>query len=168
MSAGSDCWGTPLALFGALHTEFAFTVDGAANEENHLLPRWFGPGSLAEDGLAAPWVGERVYVNPPFSNVQEWVAKSWRESQAGALVVMLIKVATGRRDWHRYIWPGASEVRFVNGRLSYRRPEGAVGATFDSAVVVFQPFCVGRPLVRACDRQGRIIEPTRPELLVAA
>lgn len=188
-SAGSDHWGTPDRLFDNLHAEFGFTVDLAASHAmwitvkhddgsgtrdvyapaNNRVERWFGPGGEVEDGLEADWSTERGFANPPFSSVQRWTEKAYQESQRGGLVVQLLKVATGRKDWRRYIYGGASEIRFIEGRLSYKRPEGrSVGATFDSAVVIWRPFAIGRPVVYWCDRDGVVLEPRRPDVRLVA
>lgn len=61
-------WRTPPECFIALHAEFGFELDAAANAEDHLLPDWFGPGSPhAEDALAVQWDSGTIFVNPPYS-----------------------------------------------------------------------------------------------------
>ncbi len=50
------CVETPRRLFELLHARFKFDVDLTANEGNHLLPYWFGPGSpAAPDALTHSW-----------------------------------------------------------------------------------------------------------------
>ncbi|EYX79981.1 hypothetical protein BY04_22190 [Escherichia coli O156:H25 str. 2011C-3602] len=65
---GSDDWRTPYRLFRNLHREFNFNLDGAATEHDALLPRF------TDDIHNQSWVGERVFVNPPF----EPPRVSWR------------------------------------------------------------------------------------------
>lgn len=164
MSAGSDCWGTPLNLFQELHRRFQFTIDAAADESNALLPEWFGPGSFdCQDGLMARWAGERIYCNPPFSRVDDFLKKAHdtiRDGYPGTLIVMLIKAAPDKISWHEHVMKGAAAVGFFRGRLTYRRPEGeAVGATFPSALVTYYeprlPYPMPeRPVFYALDRNG--------------
>ncbi|WP_268646410.1 DNA N-6-adenine-methyltransferase, partial [Escherichia coli] len=67
---GSDDWRTPYRLFHNLHREFSFSMDGAATEHDALLPRF------TDDIHNQSWVGERVFVNPPFSMAEKFLLKS--------------------------------------------------------------------------------------------
>jgi phage N-6-adenine-methyltransferase len=147
-----DNWQTPPALFDRLHAEHAFTIDGAADATNALLPRFWGPGSpIAEDALVVSWAGERVFCNPPYSIIKRFVEKAARERWNGAYSVLLITSRTDTRWWQNHIWPqefdapypGVS-VRFVRGRIKFVDPEkgshGSNAAPFPSAIVTFAPL----------------------------
>jgi site-specific DNA-methyltransferase (adenine-specific) len=140
-STGKDDWETPFELFDALHEEFGFTLDLAANAQNAKCARWVGPGGLAPD-LLAYTVGadERGWMNPPYSRAQaNFVAKA---ATCGALVVALLPARTDTRMFHRYIWDEkvrrprtGVEVRLLRGRLRF---VGApASAPFPSMIVVF-------------------------------
>lgn len=159
---GKDTWQTPLELFDELHAEFNFTVDGAACRSNHLLPRWWGPGAPRHlrDALSIPsWKGERTFINPPYSQVKEFVGKAFAERHR-CLSVLLIPSRTDTRWWHQFIWHTARnkwrdgvEGRFIKGRLKFINPDGPLrvptqsviegrhapnnSAPFPSVVVVF-------------------------------
>lgn len=142
-STGKDDWETPAAFFAELHKEFNFTLDAAASDSNHKLPRYY---TRENDGLAKSWAGERVFCNPPYSRKtktnpgqEAWVEKAYQEAQNGALVVMLLPARTDTKAFHRYILPHA-EVRFLEGRLHFEN-EGKPGdaAPFPSMVVIFKP-----------------------------
>lgn len=51
--AAQNCWETPPAIFDKLSLDFGpFDLDMMADETNHLLPQWVGPGSpLGQDIL---------------------------------------------------------------------------------------------------------------------
>jgi hypothetical protein len=88
MSTGKDDWETPPDLFAALHAEFQFAIDGAANAENHKLPSWWGPGGLVEDALTVPaWrcVGGPIWINCPYSRglQAKFIAKAAAERAGG-------------------------------------------------------------------------------------
>lgn len=53
MSEKSD-WETPQELFDKLHEEFHFTLDAAASDHNHKLPRYY---TESTDGLRQDWGG---------------------------------------------------------------------------------------------------------------
>lgn len=85
LSTGKDDWETPADLFAELHKEFNFTLDAAASDTNHKLPRYY---TEADDGLAHSWEGERVFVNPPYSRrtktnpgQEAWIEKAYSEAQ---------------------------------------------------------------------------------------
>ena len=75
-------WATPKALFADLDNEFHFTLDPAATKQNAKCKKFY---TIKEDGLSQSWVGERVFVNPPYGRViGEWVEKM---SRGGRLYV---------------------------------------------------------------------------------
>ena len=79
--------------------------------------------------------GCRVFCNPPYSNISEWVEKAYRESQQDhTLVVLLIPARTDTRYFHDYIYQ-RSEIRFIKGRLKF---SGKGSAPFPSMIVIFR------------------------------
>ena len=79
--------------------------------------------------------GRRVFCNPPYSNISEWVEKAYRESQQDhTLVVLLIPARTDTRYFHDYIYQ-RSEIRFIKGRLKF---SGKGSAPFPSMIVIFR------------------------------
>jgi phage N-6-adenine-methyltransferase len=134
-SSDSDEWGTPQDLFDVLNTEFRFTLDVAASDDNHKCERYF---TQATDGLKQSWSNERCWLNCPYSGCADWMAKAYAESQAGALVVCLIPSRTDTRYWHEFVMQ-ASQIRFIKGRLKFEMPgqPKSNSAPFPSAIVVF-------------------------------
>jgi phage N-6-adenine-methyltransferase len=74
---------TPRALFDPLNAEHAFTLDAAASAENALCEKYF---TRETDGLLRSWANEVVWCNPPFSRLEAWVAKVWREMCGGGKI----------------------------------------------------------------------------------
>ena len=56
-SSAKDYWETPQKLFDSLNEEFNFTIDVAANETNHKLPRYF---TKEIDALTQDWGGDCI------------------------------------------------------------------------------------------------------------
>ncbi len=133
-SSQSVEWSTPQLLFDALHAEFGFTLDAAAQPHNAKCPRFFTP---EDDGLAQPWAGEVVWCNPPYGqfNVARWIQKGFEESRNGATVVMLVPSRTDARWFHDFAKRG--EIRFIRGRLKFGGAKD--NAPFASLLVVFRP-----------------------------
>jgi len=146
-SSAKDDWQTPPGLLAELNREFGFTLDGAANEHNHRLERWYGPGSPdGENALSKSWDGEIVWVNPPYSRglQAKFIAKAAQEVEWNiCTVVMLIPARTDTKAFHAHIWDASThgprpgiEVRFLAGRIKFVGAKH--GAPFPSMIVVFR------------------------------
>jgi phage N-6-adenine-methyltransferase len=149
-------WRTPPEVFGPLDDEFHFTLDAAANADNHLCRRWLGPGSpLAEDALSTSWLpflrrGDTVWLNPPYGRgIGQWIAKARQEADSGLVVVALVLARTDTRWWHDHV-PFARKVRFGRGRVRFLRTDGSLAssATAPSALIVWSFDHHGPPDVR--------------------
>ena len=122
-SSQTDRWFTPRWLYDNLDAEFHFDFDPALKTKVN----W------ATDGLSVDW-GKATFCNPPYSDIDRWVTKAYREHLKEKTVVLLIPSRTDTRWWHDYIMR-AAEVRFIKGRITF---EGAkAGAPFPSCIVVF-------------------------------
>ena len=132
-SSKSDEWETPQDIFNALHSEFHFTLDACATEQNHKCERFF---TLSQDGLLQDWGGCVVFCNPPYSNIAKWVEKAFRESRKdNTLVVLLIPSRTDTKYFHDFIYKRA-EIRFIRGRLKFGDSKNS--APFPSMIVIFR------------------------------
>lgn len=112
--------------FAPLHEQHRFTVDAAAAHHNARLPRYW---TIADNGLEQPWAGERVWCNPPFSDLAPWVAKAWTEHRAADLIVMLVPANRTEQRWRQYMIepyrdrPGSPlTTDFRAGRWRFLRP----------------------------------------------
>lgn len=101
-------WTTPRAFFNELHQEFGFTLDGASSNDNGLLPRTSTPDR------PVPWTNERVFCNPPWSNIPPFVELAATSKAA----VLLVPARTNCKWFHRALELGA-EVRFFLGKLKF-------------------------------------------------
>lgn len=145
---------TPSDVFDPLNEEFAFTLDVAAARHNAKCKRYFSrnptpandvafsrqlsfiqdelpvgdPDAIALDGLAQPWLpGERIWCNPPFSDIEPWVIKA---DGCDATVVMLLPAnRTEQPWWQKYVEPYRDEhavlpddprTRFLGKRRQFR------------------------------------------------
>lgn len=127
-----NAWGTPPALFAALHREFDFTVDAAASCTNALLDRFWDE---LTDGLAQPWAGERVWCNPPYGRgIGAWTAKA--AQREASLTVLLVPSRTDTAWWQDHVIGAGAEVRFLRGRLRFVGSHHS--APFASALLVYR------------------------------
>jgi phage N-6-adenine-methyltransferase len=142
LSSNSDEWSTPQDFYELLDREFNFTLDPCASNSNRKCEEYF---TKDFDGLKQNWSGS-VFVNPPYSDIKEWVKKAYDESKKDYCerVVLLIPARTDTKYWHLYIRE-AYEIRFLKGRLKFG--DSTNSAPFPSAVIVF-------------DKKGSYIDPT--------
>ncbi len=124
-----DDRGTDPILFDSLERYYHFTVDVAAAAHNAKCERYY---TAEQNGLRQNWSGERVWCNPPYSNIAPWVRKAWDQWQNGPrpeLIVMLLPANRTEQPW----WQGEVEelrdrpdsplhVRFLAGRPRFVAP----------------------------------------------
>lgn len=132
-SKKSDEWPTPQNTFDELDAEFHFTLDPCATDDNHKCEKYY---TINQDGLSQNWGGERVFCNPPYSEIAKWTEKCFREGQKdNTLVVLLIPSRTDTKYFHNFIY-NRSEIRFVKGRLRFGN--STENAPFPSMIVIFR------------------------------
>lgn len=123
-SSNSDEWATPQALFDELNEEFHFTLDVCATAENTKCKEYL---TKEDNGLLVDWKKHVCWMNPPYSNIAEWIWKAATENIKGATVVCLIPSRTDTKYFHNFIWNTAAnrpydgvEIRFIKGRLKFQ------------------------------------------------
>lgn len=112
----------PPADFVKLDSRFRFTVDAASSIENRKCERHW---TVSENGLEQSWLGERVYCNPPYSDIMPWIRKAWSERGAEIAVLLLPANRTEQKWWQEGIEPfrdragSVLTVEFMQGRLRF-------------------------------------------------
>lgn len=94
---GSDSWQTPIRLYRNLDREFGFTVDAAANYANALHSTYW---TAEDDALVQNWTGHTVFCNPPYSRVEEFLAKA----KEAACAVFIIPARTQNTYFLEYVF----------------------------------------------------------------
>lgn len=122
---------TPGKIYLPLWEEFGFTLDAAANAANRKTPRFY---DLETDGLKQRWAHERVWCNPPYSDIRPWVEKAWAEHRAGCPLIAMLLPANRceQRWWQDLIEPfrdgrGPLETRFYRSRFNFGLPDNPEG-----------------------------------------
>lgn len=122
---------TPIDFFEPIAQRFGgFTLDAAAALHNAKCPKYF---TRADDGLAQSWAGERVWCNPPYSDLASWVAKANHEISTvdpAELIVMLLPAnRTEQAWWQDHVEPcrdgrdpHGPQTEFLRGRLRFIKP----------------------------------------------
>jgi len=124
---------TPDNIFNPLNEKYHFTLDVAADNENHKCDNYY---SQEDDGLNKDWGINICWMNPPFGRgLKKWVAKAHSESLKGATVVCLIPVRTNTNWWHDYCLQ--ADVEFIKGEVTFKGYDRGLWMPF--AIVVFSP-----------------------------
>ena len=135
-------WLTPGEVVDVVEEAFGGRVDldpcgnkrslvGARHQ--YLLPH--------KDGLHSPWMG-KVFVNPPFDNVGDWLEKAWIESQVDRPrgqayeCIFLMPSRTDTRSWQAYA-ATAKAICFWAGRITFHGAPAS--APFPTAFLYWGP-----------------------------
>lgn len=125
-----------------------FTIDVAAAAHNTKCARYY---TREQDGLAQSWAGERVWCNPPYSDIAPWVRKAWTEHVDADLIAMLLPAnRTEQQWWQLLVEPFRDRsgspliARFLPGRMRFLKPgQTAVGPNqrppFGCVLLTWQP-----------------------------
>ena len=131
-SSKDQTWETPIDFFNKLDSIFKFELDVAASDDNHKCDRYY---TEETDGLAQDWKGV-CWMNPPYGRHQiKWIEKASMEANKGATVVCLIPARPDTKVWQNIIFPNASVICFIKGRLKFGNSKDS--APFPSALIVF-------------------------------
>lgn len=156
---GSDVttWQTPALLFDELNDIFNFTIDVAANENNHMLPNF-----LTEESnfLTTTLHGETAWMNPPYGGgekkckpncklkkcetrgyhapkdipgISDFIDRAAFLSVANSFVCLV--PARTETKWFRTCWSQADAMLFFYGRLTFQGAKS--GAPFPSCLIFF-------------------------------
>jgi len=102
-----------------------------------MFDGWFDPCPLnpcwVTNGLLIEWPN-KTFVNPPYSEVSQWVEKAIETSLMGNTVVMLLKHDTSTQ-WYRRLHEANAKFLMIQGRLKFQTPRSA---PFPSVLVVLE------------------------------
>jgi len=112
----------PKDEFDHLQSRFGFTIDVASSNENKKCDRHF---TYEDNGIVQSWKNERVYCNPPYSEIMPWIRKAWMERESELTVLLLPANRTEQKWWQEGIEPyrdrpgSVLRVEFLSGRLRF-------------------------------------------------
>jgi hypothetical protein len=95
--------------------------------------------TLRDNGLAQPWFG-RVWLNPPYgSETFKWMQRMAKHANG----IALIFARTETHTWFESVWPKASAILFLKGRLAFCHVDGhhaQTSAGAPSALIAYGDF----------------------------
>lgn len=116
----TDVWLTPPHIVPALGL---FDLDPCAAPSPRPWSTATHHIELPDDGLEAVWEG-RVWCNPPYGpEVEKWLRRLAEHGTGTALTFARTETST----WFKTVWPYASAILFLKGRLYFHKPNGDRG-----------------------------------------
>lgn len=112
---------TPVALLDAVREKLqinSFDWDLAASKDNAVCEEFF---TGEDDSLVCDWpktYGGWCWLNPPYNDIEPWVAKAKNASHNGTQTAVLVPASVGSNWWRTWVEPWAYQV-FLNGRLCF-------------------------------------------------
>ena len=119
---GNDYFETPRSIFRQLDDIFKFTLDVAANENNHLCEYYF---TEQDNALECSWFSQRCFCNPPFSKKADFIKKAHDEvlkNECPICVMILPLNSMDTKAWHKYI-EGKFVYEILEVRISFIDPQ---------------------------------------------
>lgn len=146
----TDEWATPPQLLRALDAAVGgFDLDPCSGaEERSIAAEAY---TVEDDGLMQAWHG-RVWCNPPYSAMEDWMAKAVAERERTDSILVLAPARTSTQWFHNHATK-ADVLAFLEGRLTFGTDRLA-NAPFPSLIAVFGE-CPD-PLRETLDRRGAV------------
>lgn len=118
----NDEWMTPqwiLDLLPDIDLDPCYSEHSAVDARQTLNVR------KGDDGLKAEWHAGHVFCNPPYTKTARWLAKAASEVDKGnaTTVTCLVPAVPGDGPWKREVWPKATAIGFIQGRVAFWNPE---------------------------------------------
>ena len=134
-----DTYETPMNVFNYFNDQYDFDVDICAQDHTAKCANYL---TKEQDALSKSWCfeGDRIWCNPPYSDIKPWIEKAIEAKSDGSLVVMLV-MADQSVGWFKRALSEVNEIVIVTGgRLSFNAngvPQK--GNNKGSMLLVFRP-----------------------------
>lgn len=149
-------WLTPKHIVEALG-EFDLDPCGAPGHSLAISTYLLENG---DDGLRDPWYG-MVWCNPPYGKEAPPFVEKLAEHNNG---IAILFARTETAMWHENIWPKASAILFLKGRVSFLKPNGEPAANSSgapSALIAYGEEAARR--LANSDLKGHLVQLKRVE-----
>lgn len=121
----SCIWLTPQHVLEACGGALSFDLDPCAAPEPRPWPTARRMNAeIDQNGLQMAWDG-RVWLNPPYTRgqIEKWLARMAEHDHGTALIF----ARTETQHFQRCVLESASGLLFIEGRLTFHRPDGELG-----------------------------------------
>lgn len=117
--------------------------------------------TVKDDGLMRPWHG-LVWCNPPYGRAMGTWLNRLATHNSG---IALIFARTETDAFFRYVWPIASSLLFLKGRLTFNYPDGSAprnGANSGGPSVLIGYGEAAQSRLKGCSNLGAFVRPRSP------
>ena len=129
-----DDWSTPRSLISRLEAVFGrFDLDVCASPKNRVCEKFFDKD---QNGLEQDWQGSLIWVNPPYSQKNEFIEKAHREAQKGTKIIILFPAFTETK-WFSDLKAKSDWLLFLTGRLVFNEHAQKETAKFSNVLAFF-------------------------------
>lgn len=131
---------TPTIFLDALKMKLAipfFNYDLAASPSNTVATNYY---TEEDDALVQDWAGDSIgwcFCNPPYEDIEPWVAKACLEVDKGACIAMLLPASVGSNWWKAYVH-NKCYVLLLNGRITFEGHKSPYPK--DLVTLLYTPF----------------------------
>lgn len=132
-----DSWETPDHFYEKWGAKHHCNLDVAATAENTKCEAFF---DIETDALKTDWYG-RVWCNPPYSDLQAWTARAFRQRNNCEIIVCLLPAKTDTKWFHSFVYRKAS-LFFIKGRIVFEFNSLVAGcgrSPFSSMIAIYRP-----------------------------
>lgn len=131
-TTSEEDWITPPFIIEALTKDVHFNLDPCASLSQ---PHPYASQNRTADGLLLPWFG-RVWCNPPYGNKTIKFIERLAQHNHG---MALIFTRCDTQCWHKFIFPKATAILFLEGRLKFLKNgvPAKEGAGCGSALIAY-------------------------------
>lgn len=126
LSQNTDDWTTPEYLLKQIEEKFG-------KIDYDPCPLMYKEGNA----LFEEWKGRNIFVNPPYSNVENFLNKGLMELKKGNAkqIIFLIIPRTSTRYWNKFVMKYADCIYFIPYRIKFGKSNSC--APFPSCIVIF-------------------------------
>jgi len=145
MIVDRDSWETPKDLWALLNSQYRFTFDCCASNDNKKTDRYsdnFEEVRFCKDN------SEILWLNPPFSKAFSMFEHFFFFGDRGVSIYRCDNMET--KVWQELILSKASWIWIPQGRISYKGQKGT-GARFPSAIIGYNvalPILAGGTIIK--------------------
>lgn len=150
-----DEWLTPPSIIAALGGSDSFDFDPCSpiNRPWNTARKHF---SILDDGLAQPWSG-RGWFNPPYGGpkiVGPWMRRIAQHNHGTTLIF----ARTETESFFETVWPVASAILFIKGRLYFHHVDGTeADANAGAPSVLIAYGAADAEILRNCGLPGQFV-----------
>jgi len=154
LDSGSDEWLTPPNIIDSLG---AFDLDPCSPGERRPWDTAAQHYGIEDDGLRQDWSG-RVWMNPPYASAGAWMRRLAGHGHGTALLF----ARTETRMWFECIWPEATGLLFLKGRIKFRYVSGKEAGTAAAPSVLIAYGVLDAAALRKSSLVGHYVDLRNP------